>query len=274
MLICYPYTASKQPTPSAQSPSDSESDEDAYSGSRHRTLTTKKSQQRRILQSATEPVNTHGEVRFSTRKAAKVSNYNEDDEDPFDDEENILTPGYWVTAPEEDTPAIDVVLNHRLREDRSKLYIVAESKAKTYSSIDTEITTPGKEDFEYKVSANLILRQPQRPWVLFANHRHVQIKWQGKAHIHATWETSGALASYRGIRRLDNYYRKIVEEDIHMTHDSGIPPEEKEKWSLDRERDADALDDYVKVERVIGKQIDEDGEVEYFVKCKLLFSLF
>ena len=144
--------ASKQPTPSAQSLSDSESEEDAYGRSRHRTLTTKKSQQRRLLQPATEPVNTHGEVRFSTRKAAKVSNYNEDDEDPFDDEENILTPGYWITAPEEDTPAIDVVLNHRLREDRSRLCIVAMSKAKTYPSAGTEITTPGKEDFEYKVS--------------------------------------------------------------------------------------------------------------------------
>lgn len=52
-----------------------------------------------------------------------------------------------------------------------------------------------------------------------------------------------------------------------MTHDSGIPPEEKEKWSLDRERDADALNDYVKVERVIGQQLDEDGETEYLVKC-------
>lgn len=53
-----------------------------------------------------------------------------------------------------------------------------------------------------------------------------------------------------------------------MTYDSGIPPEEKEKWSLDRERDADALNDYVKVERVIGQQLDEDGDTEYLVKCK------
>ena len=161
MLICCPSIASKQPTPSARSSSDSESEEDAYGGSRHRTLTVKKSQQRRILQSASEPVNTHGEVRFSTRKAAKVSNYNEDDEDPFDDEENILTPGYWVTAPEEDTPAIDVVLNHRLREDRSKLYIVVVSDAKIYPSIDTEIMTPGKEDFEYKVTDKSTSRQTQ-----------------------------------------------------------------------------------------------------------------
>ena len=100
-----------------------------------------------------------------------------------------------------------------------------------------------------------------------------QIKWQGKAHYHATWETNAALASCRGIRRLDNYFRKMVQQDIHMEHDEDIPPEEKEKWNLDRERDADALNDYVKVERVIGMQEDDEGETEYLVKCKFTPSV-
>lgn len=51
-----------------------------------------------------------------------------------------------------------------------------------------------------------------------------------------------------------------------MLHDSDVPPEEKEKWSLDRERDADALIDYMKAERVIGSRDGEEG-TEYFVKC-------
>ena len=50
--------------------------------------------------------------------------------------------------------------------------------------------------------------------------------------------------------------------------DEDIPPEEKEKWSLDRERDADALVDFMKVERVISTQEGDEGETEYFVKCK------
>ena len=54
-----------------------------------------------------------------------------------------------------------------------------------------------------------------------------------------------------------------------MMHDKDTPPEEKEKWNLDRERDIDALKDYVRVERVIGKQKDEDDETEYLVKCTL-----
>ena len=105
---------SKQHTPSARSPSDSESDIDAYGGSR-RALAVKK-QQRRSLQPARDPTPAHGEVRFSTRKAAKVSNYNEDDDDMFDDEADLVPQSAWA-APEEDVLAIDAVLNHRLRED-------------------------------------------------------------------------------------------------------------------------------------------------------------
>ena len=52
-----------------------------------------------------------------------------------------------------------------------------------------------------------------------------------------------------------------------MSHDNDVPPEEKEKWSLDRERDADALTDYMKVERVIGSREGDDGDTEYYVKC-------
>lgn len=55
-----------------------------------------------------------------------------------------------------------------------------------------------------------------------------------------------------------------------MEHEKDdIPLEEREKWNLDRERDADALKDYTKVERVIDQKEDEDGDIEYFVKCKL-----
>ena len=52
-----------------------------------------------------------------------------------------------------------------------------------------------------------------------------------------------------------------------MQNDEDVPIEDKEKWSLDRERDADALLDYCKVERVIGDRDDENGDIEYFVKC-------
>ena len=52
-----------------------------------------------------------------------------------------------------------------------------------------------------------------------------------------------------------------------MASDPSIPPEEREKWNLDRERDADALVDYQKVEKVIGSR-DGRTEKEYYVKWK------
>lgn len=60
-----------------------------------------------------------------------------------------------------------------------------------------------------------------------------------------------------------------MQEDNHMTHGKDIPPEEREKWNLDRERDSDALKDYVQVDRVIGMQEDDAGDIEYLVKCML-----
>jgi chromodomain-helicase-DNA-binding protein 1 len=111
---------------------------------------------------------------------------------------------------------------------------------------DMSIEDLGRDDFEY------------------------YIKWQGKSHYHATWETTTSLTGMRGFRRLENYYRKIVLEDIYMSRGADIPPEEKEKWMLDRERDSDALVDYTRVERVIGTR-DGDEETEYYVKWKGLY---
>ena len=77
------------------------------------------------------------------------------------------------------------------------------------------------------------------------------------------------LAKCRGVRRLENYFRKFVQEDLHMKYDDSIPPEEKEKWALDRERDADAHVDYMKVERVISSRETDNGDTEYYIKCTL-----
>ena len=35
----------------------------------------------------------------------------------FEDEDEIITPAYWATGQDENIPAIDAILNHRLRDD-------------------------------------------------------------------------------------------------------------------------------------------------------------
>jgi len=218
--------SSNQPTPIVESPTDSDDDSDAYGGRRAKIS---KKQRRRLLQSAESLTPAHAEIRFSTRRAAKVSTYNEDeDEDEFvEDDPDVLTPNYWVNGVEDNSPAIDIVLNHRLKAD---------------------ITTPShaKEDYEFL------------------------IKWQQKAYYHATWETIESLAGVKSVRRLENYIRKTLMEDIRILNNPAIAPEDREKWILDREQYVDTLDDYKKVERVIGDRPGEEG-TEYYVKWKGLF---
>ena len=241
---------------------ESESDSDVYQAARRKT--TGKKQRRQVLQGGSDSGPTHAEVRFSTRKAAKVSNYNEDDEDMFEeDDPEILTPNYWASAADESILAIDAILNHRLREGISKAY--ASPYLTLLTPVGKDLMNPGRDDFEYHVRACCLIDMFYHVRMLTSTLE--QVKWQGKAHYHATWENNATLASCRGIRRLENYFRKVVQEDIHMMHDEDIPPEEKEKWSLDRERDADALIDHMKVERVISTREGENGDTEYFVKC-------
>lgn len=101
----------------SSSAAESDSESDIYGSSRRKTINKKHRQQQ--LQASSDSGPAHGELRFSTRKAAKVSNYNEDDSDDF--EEDMQTEVYWQTTADANVPAIDAVLNHRLRDDISKL---------------------------------------------------------------------------------------------------------------------------------------------------------
>lgn len=94
------------------------------------------------------------------------------------------------------------------------------------------------------------------------------IKWQGKSHLHDTWETTDSVAGFRGFRRLENYYRKVVDFEVGMRFDEdGYTPEQREQWLLDREREEEAHEDYTKVERVVAVRDGEDGD-EYLIKWK------
>lgn len=93
------------------------------------------------------------------------------------------------------------------------------------------------------------------------------IKWQGKSHLHDTWETIETLRDVRGFRKVENYFRKFVEYELDIRFGDDIPPETKEQFFLDRERDEEAFEDYTKVERVVAVR-DGDDEPEYFVKWK------
>lgn len=71
------------------------------------------------------------------------------------------------------------------------------------------------------------------------------------------------MAEYKGQRKIDNYMKKI-HTDRSIRADLNTTREDIEAMDIDRERERDALEDYVVVEKVIGFR-DQDGE--YLVKC-------
>lgn len=94
------------------------------------------------------------------------------------------------------------------------------------------------------------------------------VKWQGKSHLHDTWETTESVGGFRGFRRLENYFKKIVEYELDMQFGGEeVSPETREQWFLDREREEEALADYTRVERVVAVRDGEEG-TEYLVKWK------
>jgi len=100
-----------------RSDSESASDSDTYGGARGREFAKK---HRRRLQGASSrsASGLAGDLRFSTRQAGKVTTYNEEDGDDFSEEDTEnMTPNYWVAA-EDNSPAIDIVLNHRVGEGK------------------------------------------------------------------------------------------------------------------------------------------------------------
>lgn len=93
------------------------------------------------------------------------------------------------------------------------------------------------------------------------------IKWQGKSHLHDTWDTVDGLRNVRGFRKVENYFRKVVEQELDIRFGYDVPPESKEQFFLDRERVEEAFEDFTKVERVVAVR-EGDHDTEYFVKWK------
>uniref|UniRef100_A0A8H7TLF8 Chromo domain-containing protein n=1 Tax=Bionectria ochroleuca TaxID=29856 RepID=A0A8H7TLF8_BIOOC len=93
------------------------------------------------------------------------------------------------------------------------------------------------------------------------------IKWQGRSHLHDSWNSLDSLRDMRGFRKVENYYRKVVEQELDMRFGDEVPLEMREQFFLDRERDEEALEDFTKAERVVAVRDGED-ETEYYVKWK------
>lgn len=217
------YLASKRGTPVLQpSPDESDSDSDVYGGARA------KSQQKKArLQRESQPALAYAEKRWSSsrRAAQQVQQGAYEESDVDEEDEDDLVPANYVADFVDDSPYVEKVVRHRIRDGFDLAY------------------DSSRTDFEYF------------------------IKWQGKSHLHDTWETIDTLRDVRGFRKVENYFRKFVDYELDIRFGDDIPPETKEQFFLDRERDEEAFEDFTQVERVVSVRDGDDGP-EYFVKWK------
>ncbi|KAK0656358.1 CDH1-like protein [Cercophora newfieldiana] len=168
------------------------------------------------------------EKRWSSRRAAQVSaGAYQESEAEEEEDESGVTPNNYWAA----------------EQDNDSPYIEKILRHRAKDGVELTIDAT-RHDFEYF------------------------IKWQGKSHLHNTWETTETVSGFRGFRRLENYHRKVVEYELDMQFGGDeVSPEQREQWSLDREREEEALADYTKVERVVAVRDGDEGD-EYFVKWK------
>ncbi|KAF1956241.1 hypothetical protein CC80DRAFT_71737 [Byssothecium circinans] len=105
------------------------------------------------------------------------------------------------------------------------------------------------------------------PYTVTKKHFDYLIKWQDKAHYHSTWEEYETIASCKGFRKLDNYFKTVIIPAMYIHSRKQEEPEEYEQHMVARESERENLKDFNVVERVIDAQEGEDG-TEYFVKWK------
>lgn len=229
--------SSQAPTPEVRVQhagiSDSDSDSDAYGGKRAQA--DRRRQRKALAKPASDSTPSLGEVRFSSRQAGKVSTYAEDDDDDdlLDDD-----PGWtYVDELEDQGPTIGLVMDFRkkgvsdeLNQDFNKI---------TFDDLDNYKIG----DFDY------------------------YIKWQDQSHYHATWHDWSYLKDLKGKKKVENFFRKMLNEYLSVLADPDTLPEKKEEATIDRHAQVETLSLYTMVERVFD---DRQGELEaeYLVKWK------
>jgi chromodomain-helicase-DNA-binding protein 1 len=136
-------------------------------------------------------------------------------------------------------------------DDREWDYIEAEEDNTPYIDVILGFRLPegrsmkekdlGKEDFEY--------------WV----------KWNGRAHIHATWNSYDELKNLRGNRKIFNYFQKTISQVLYFENDPEAVIEDREMFMMKYEQQLEEYENNQKIERVIATREGDNG-TQYLVK--------
>ncbi|KAK1443552.1 chromodomain-helicase-DNA-binding protein 3-related protein [Babesia gibsoni] len=88
------------------------------------------------------------------------------------------------------------------------------------------------------------------------------IKWQGYAHIHNTWDTYEDVKDYSGIKRLDNYIKKLKQRETRAQY---MTPDEIEHENIDMELQRRIDEDALKAERIVTQYMDKENGITYYM---------
>ncbi|SCZ89349.1 BZ3500_MvSof-1268-A1-R1_Chr9g10377 [Microbotryum saponariae] len=98
------------------------------------------------------------------------------------------------------------------------------------------------------------------------------VKWQGYSHIHNTWETYEYLKRFKGFKRVENFIKTVWATRQRILNDPATNREDLEALEIERERQAEQLEGYKRVERIVAQRnapanADIDHEhLEYLCK--------
>lgn len=80
------------------------------------------------------------------------------------------------------------------------------------------------------------------------------IKWQNQSHIHNTWETYEYLKTFKGFKRVENYIKSVWATQQRIRNDPRTSREDLEALEIEKERQAEQLEAYKIVERIIAER--------------------
>lgn len=98
------------------------------------------------------------------------------------------------------------------------------------------------------------------------------VKWQSYSHIHDTWETFEYLRRFKGFKRVENYIKSVFNVQQSILSNPNTSREDLEALQIEKERQADQLEGYKQVERIVSQRnapanadIDHDHRTLHFL---------
>ncbi|GAV52497.1 hypothetical protein ZYGR_0AG04880 [Zygosaccharomyces rouxii] len=195
-------------------------------------------------------------TRFSNR-TSKAVNYNID----YSDEDLLESDDEGKTHDNNNNDEMDDEMDS---DDEQMYYSTTPQAAEEDRGVDLVITHKLKDGIDPQVESQVPELSQCKENYLFL------IKWSDESYLHNTWEEYETLKQYRGIKRVDNYCKQFIMQDLEFRLDPYVTAEDLEIMDMERERRLDEFKEFEEPERIVDSQriTDDEGvsQLQYLVK--------